>query len=145
MDERKAIDLCLKHHDPVGFERLVQLFRREAYMHAYAMLGNEQDAAARSSMLSKTVRSGTSDRSCDGAKGSRPASVAVGPTRVSTSLDERPRASTARTQNDVLPATTGVPVEYLVFEDEGHGFQKKKNMIAACMMKTMPIVTTRPM
>lgn len=25
----------------------------------------------------------------------------------------------------------GVPVEYLVFEDEGHGFQKKKNMIAA--------------
>jgi dipeptidyl aminopeptidase/acylaminoacyl peptidase len=25
----------------------------------------------------------------------------------------------------------GVPVEYLVFEDEGHGFQKKKNQIAA--------------
>ena len=25
----------------------------------------------------------------------------------------------------------GAPVEYLVFEDEGHGFQKKKNQIAA--------------
>ncbi len=25
----------------------------------------------------------------------------------------------------------GVPVEYLVFEDEGHGFQKQKNQIAA--------------
>jgi dipeptidyl aminopeptidase/acylaminoacyl peptidase len=24
-----------------------------------------------------------------------------------------------------------VPVEYLVFEDEGHGFVKKKNQIAA--------------
>jgi dipeptidyl aminopeptidase/acylaminoacyl peptidase len=26
---------------------------------------------------------------------------------------------------------SGVPVEYLVFDDEGHGFQKKKNQIAA--------------
>jgi dipeptidyl aminopeptidase/acylaminoacyl peptidase len=25
----------------------------------------------------------------------------------------------------------GVPVEYLVFDDEGHGFEKKQNRIAA--------------
>jgi dipeptidyl aminopeptidase/acylaminoacyl peptidase len=24
----------------------------------------------------------------------------------------------------------GVPVEYMVFDDEGHGFRKKKNQIA---------------
>src|SRR5687767_11461219 len=45
MDEQKAIDLCIKHRDPVGFDYLVRMFRREAYMHAYAMLGNDQDAA----------------------------------------------------------------------------------------------------
>lgn len=45
MDERKAIDLCIIHRDPVGFEYLVRSFRREAFMHAVGMLGNEQDAA----------------------------------------------------------------------------------------------------
>jgi RNA polymerase sigma-70 factor, ECF subfamily len=45
MDEQTAIDLCLRHRDPAGFEQLVRMFRREAYMHAIAFLGNEQDAA----------------------------------------------------------------------------------------------------
>jgi RNA polymerase sigma-70 factor (ECF subfamily) len=45
MTEEKAIHLCLKEHDPAGFEFLVKQFRREAYYHAYALLGNEADAA----------------------------------------------------------------------------------------------------
>lgn len=45
MDETKAIELCLKHKDPTGFEQLVRMFRREAYMHAFGMLGNQDDAA----------------------------------------------------------------------------------------------------
>ncbi len=45
MTEEKAIGLCLKHHDPIGFEFLVRQFRREAYYHAYALLANEADAA----------------------------------------------------------------------------------------------------
>jgi len=44
MDEQRAIQLCVKHGDPVGFEFLVQRFRREAYSHAFALLGNQQDA-----------------------------------------------------------------------------------------------------
>jgi RNA polymerase sigma-70 factor, ECF subfamily len=44
MDERRAIELCVKHRDPVGFEFLVQKYRREAFMHALALLGNQDDA-----------------------------------------------------------------------------------------------------
>jgi RNA polymerase sigma-70 factor, ECF subfamily len=45
MEEKQAIELCLRHRDPAGFEHLVRQFRREAYMHAFAMLGNAEDAA----------------------------------------------------------------------------------------------------
>jgi RNA polymerase sigma factor (sigma-70 family) len=45
MTEEKAIHLCLKHHDPSGFEFLVRQFRREAFYHAQAWLPNESDAA----------------------------------------------------------------------------------------------------
>ncbi|NLH74577.1 MAG: RNA polymerase sigma factor [Verrucomicrobia bacterium] len=44
MDEQRAIELCVKHRDPVGFEFLVQKYRREAYRHAFALLGNAEDA-----------------------------------------------------------------------------------------------------
>ena len=44
MDERNAIDLCVKHRDPVGFEFLVQKYRREAFGHALVLLGNQEDA-----------------------------------------------------------------------------------------------------
>jgi RNA polymerase sigma-70 factor, ECF subfamily len=44
MDEQRAIQLCLKHRDPIGFEFLVRQYRREAYRHAYGLLGNQQDA-----------------------------------------------------------------------------------------------------
>lgn len=44
MDERRAIQLCVKHRDPVGFEYLVQQYRREAFSHAFALLGNQEDA-----------------------------------------------------------------------------------------------------
>ena len=45
MTEQKAITLCLEHRDPAGFEFLVAQYRREAYYHAYALLGNSEDAA----------------------------------------------------------------------------------------------------
>lgn len=45
MNEQQAIKLCLKHRDPTGFEFLVQQYRREAFHHAYALLGNQEDAA----------------------------------------------------------------------------------------------------
>lgn len=44
MDEQRAIQLCVKHRDPVGFEFLVQKYRREAFTHALALLGNPDDA-----------------------------------------------------------------------------------------------------
>ncbi len=44
MDEQHAIQLCVKHKDPVGFEFLVQKYRREAFSHAFALLGNQEDA-----------------------------------------------------------------------------------------------------
>ncbi len=44
MDEQRAIELCLKHRDPVGFEFLVRKYRREALFHAYHFMGNQQDA-----------------------------------------------------------------------------------------------------
>lgn len=45
MTESRAIRLCLKERDPAGFEFLVARYRREAYFHARALLGNESDAA----------------------------------------------------------------------------------------------------
>lgn len=45
MKERTAIRLCLKHRDPAGFEFLVEQYKREAFYHAQALLGNEADAA----------------------------------------------------------------------------------------------------
>lgn len=44
MDEQRAIQLCVKHQDPVGFEFLVQKHRREAFCHAFSLLGNQEDA-----------------------------------------------------------------------------------------------------
>jgi RNA polymerase sigma-70 factor (ECF subfamily) len=44
MDKQRAIRLCVKHRDPVGFEFLVQKYRREAFCHALALLGNQEDA-----------------------------------------------------------------------------------------------------
>jgi RNA polymerase sigma-70 factor (ECF subfamily) len=44
MDEQHAIQLCVKHSDPVGFEFLVEKYRREAFSHAFALLGNQEDA-----------------------------------------------------------------------------------------------------
>jgi RNA polymerase sigma-70 factor (ECF subfamily) len=45
VDERRAIDLCIAHRDPIGFEYLVRKYQREAYMHAMALVGNPDDAA----------------------------------------------------------------------------------------------------
>ncbi|MCX8109466.1 MAG: RNA polymerase sigma factor [Verrucomicrobiae bacterium] len=44
MDEHRAIELCVKHRDPVGFEFLVRKYRREAFRHAFVLLGNAEDA-----------------------------------------------------------------------------------------------------
>ena len=44
MNESHAIDLCLKHRDPIGFEFLFKKYRRRGYFHAVAMLGNQEDA-----------------------------------------------------------------------------------------------------
>lgn len=44
MEEQHAIQLCVKHRDPVGFEFLVEKYRREAFSHAFALLGNQEDA-----------------------------------------------------------------------------------------------------
>lgn len=45
MNEVKAINLCIKHRDPIGFEYLVKRYRREALFHARIFLGNDEDAA----------------------------------------------------------------------------------------------------
>lgn len=45
MDERRALNLCIVHRDPIGFEYLVRKYRREAYMHALALVRNPDDAA----------------------------------------------------------------------------------------------------
>lgn len=44
MDEKQAIALCIKHHDPAGFEYLFKMFRKEAYFHAVTFLANHEDA-----------------------------------------------------------------------------------------------------
>ena len=45
MDEKTAIGLCLDQGDVRGFEFLFEQFRREAYVHAIALLGNREEAA----------------------------------------------------------------------------------------------------
>ncbi len=45
MDETAAITLCLKHRDPAGFDFLVRRYRREAFYHAAALVGSEEEAA----------------------------------------------------------------------------------------------------
>ncbi|VGO16833.1 RNA polymerase sigma factor SigV [Pontiella desulfatans] len=44
MNESRAIELCIKHRDPAGFEYLFKQFRREAYGHAFAFLNNHDEA-----------------------------------------------------------------------------------------------------
>jgi dipeptidyl aminopeptidase/acylaminoacyl peptidase len=44
------------------------------------------------------------------------------------------RSARAQDQSDEIVAAVkrnGVPVEYLVFDDEGHGFRKQNHLIAA--------------
>lgn len=45
MNESHAIRLCIRYRDPVGFDYLVKKYRREAFGHALALLGNADDAA----------------------------------------------------------------------------------------------------
>jgi RNA polymerase sigma-70 factor (ECF subfamily) len=45
MNETQAIRLCLQHRDPAGFEFLVKKYRREAFFHAFTLMGNREDAA----------------------------------------------------------------------------------------------------
>lgn len=45
MNEARAIELCIRHRDPAGFEYLVRKYRREAYGHALALVANHDDAA----------------------------------------------------------------------------------------------------
>jgi len=45
MNEEAAIRLCLKHHDPIGFEFLVKKYRREALYHARIFMKDQEDAA----------------------------------------------------------------------------------------------------
>lgn len=45
MNDARAIRLCLKFRDPSGFDHLVRKYRREAFGHALALLGNPEDAA----------------------------------------------------------------------------------------------------
>jgi RNA polymerase sigma-70 factor, ECF subfamily len=44
MNEESAIELCIKHKDPSGFEHLVKCYRREAMGHALGIMGNPDDA-----------------------------------------------------------------------------------------------------
>ena len=44
MNEQKAIRLCLKDRDPIGFEYLVQKYREQAFFHAISWLNNHEDA-----------------------------------------------------------------------------------------------------
>jgi RNA polymerase sigma-70 factor (ECF subfamily) len=45
VNESRAIQLCIRFRDPAGFDYLVKKYRREAYGHALALLGNVDDAA----------------------------------------------------------------------------------------------------
>jgi RNA polymerase sigma-70 factor (ECF subfamily) len=44
MNEQKAISLCLKNRDPIGFEYLVKKYREMAFYHAISWLNNHEDA-----------------------------------------------------------------------------------------------------
>jgi RNA polymerase sigma-70 factor (ECF subfamily) len=44
MNEQKAIRLCLKDRDPIGFEYLVQKYREKAFYHAISWLNSREDA-----------------------------------------------------------------------------------------------------
>ena len=44
MNEQKAIRLCLKNRDPIGFEYLVEKYREKAFYHAISWLNNREDA-----------------------------------------------------------------------------------------------------
>lgn len=44
MNEARAIQLCLKHRDPRGFEYLFKTYRKQAYYHAFSLLTNREDA-----------------------------------------------------------------------------------------------------
>ena len=44
MNEEKAIRLCINNSDPVGFEYLVQKYRKKAYYYAISWLNNTEDA-----------------------------------------------------------------------------------------------------
>ncbi len=45
MNEAKAIQLCIKRRHAVGFEFLVKCYRKQAFCHAYGIMGNREDAA----------------------------------------------------------------------------------------------------
>jgi RNA polymerase sigma factor (sigma-70 family) len=45
MNETKAVKMCLKERDPIGFEFLVEQYKREAYYHALSFTNNKEDAA----------------------------------------------------------------------------------------------------
>ena len=44
MNEQKAIRLCLKDRDPIGYEYLVQKYREKAFYHAISWLNSHEDA-----------------------------------------------------------------------------------------------------
>jgi len=44
MNDQKAIRLCMKDRDPIGFEYLVQKYREQAFYHAISWLNNHEDA-----------------------------------------------------------------------------------------------------
>jgi RNA polymerase sigma-70 factor (ECF subfamily) len=44
MNESHAIDLCIRHKDPVGFEFLVKKYKKLAYWGAFSILQNREDA-----------------------------------------------------------------------------------------------------
>ena len=45
MNESRALKLCVKYRDPIGFEFLVRQYERQAFAHARALLGSREDAA----------------------------------------------------------------------------------------------------
>ena len=44
MNEQRAIRLCLKDRDPIGFEYLVKKYREKAFYHAIGWLNSHEDA-----------------------------------------------------------------------------------------------------
>ena len=44
MNEQKAIRLCINNRDPIGFEYLVQKYRKKAFYYAISWLNNTEDA-----------------------------------------------------------------------------------------------------